>query len=83
MKPIFFFSSGSLTSDKTYYKNGDSATATYRVLRKDYGLHKGPTMQAIGKIMKKFDENGAVINIERHMHHRSAENIAIVSESVT
>ena len=24
---------------KTYYKNGDSATATYRALRGDYGLH--------------------------------------------
>ena len=39
---------------KTYYKNGDSATATYRTLRGDYGLHNRPTTQAIGKIVKKF-----------------------------
>ena len=70
---------------KTYYKNGDSATATYRALRGDYGLHNRPTMQAIGKIVKKFEETGAVRNIVRPVHHRfarSAENIAAVSESV-
>ena len=41
-------------------------------------------MQAIGKIVKKFIETGMVTNIERPLHHRfarSAENIAIVSES--
>ena len=35
--------------------------------------------------MKKFEETGVVTNIERPVHHRfarSAENIAIVSESV-
>ena len=35
--------------------------------------------------MKKFEEAGVVTNIERLVHHRffrSAENIAIVSESV-
>ena len=71
---------------KTYYKNGDSATATYRALRGDYGLHNRPTTQAIGKIVKKFEETGAVTNIVRPVHHRfarSAENIAAVSESVT
>ena len=70
---------------KTYYKNGDSATATYRALRGDYGLHNRPTTQAIGKIVKKFEETGAVTNIVRPVHHRfarSAENIAAVSESV-
>ena len=68
-----------------YCKNGDSATATYRALRGDYGLHKCPTKQAIGKIVKKFEETGVLANIERHKHHRfvrSAENIAIVSESI-
>ena len=39
---------------KTYYKNGDSATATYRVLKRDYGLYNLPTTQAIGRIVKKF-----------------------------
>ena len=29
---------------KTYYKNGDSDTATYRALRGDYGLHNRSTM---------------------------------------
>ena len=29
---------------KTYYKNGDSARATYRDLRGDYGLHNRPIM---------------------------------------
>ena len=36
--------------------------------------------------MKKFEENGVVTNIVRHVHYRfahSAENIAIVSESFT
>ena len=28
---------------KTYYKNGDSATATYRSLSGDYGLYNHPT----------------------------------------
>ena len=35
--------------------------------------------------MKKFEETGVVTNIERPVHHRfarSAENIAIISESV-
>ena len=70
---------------KIYYKNGDSATATYRGLRGDYCLHNRPTTQAIGKIVKKFEDIGVVTNIERHGHHRyarSTENIDIVSESV-
>ena len=42
-------------------------------------------MQAIGKIVKKFEEIGVVRNIERPVHHRfdrPAKNIAIVSENV-
>ena len=39
---------------KTYYKNGNSATARYRALRGDNGLHNRPTTQAIYRIMKKF-----------------------------
>ena len=65
------------------YKNGDSAT--YRALRGDYGFHNHPTTQAIGKIVKKFEETGMVTNIEIPVHHRfarSAENIVIVSESI-
>ena len=70
---------------KTYYQNGDSATLTYRALRGDFGLYNRPTTQAIGKILKKFEKTGDVTNIERSVHHcfvRSAENIAVVSESV-
>ena len=48
---------------KTYYKNGDFATATYRNLREDYGLHNRPTTQAIGKIVNKLKETGMVTNI--------------------
>ena len=69
---------------KTYYKNGDSAIATYRALRGDYGLYNRPTTQAIGKIMKKLEEPGVVTNIESPVYNlfaRSAENIAIVSEN--
>ena len=43
-------------------------------------------MQAAGKILKKFEETGALANIVRPVHHRfahCAENIAIVSESCT
>ena len=40
----------------TYYKNGNSVTATYRALRGDCGLHNRPTTKAIGKIVKKFEE---------------------------
>ena len=43
---------------KTYYKKDYSATALYRVLRGDYGLHNRSTMQAIGKIVKEFKETG-------------------------
>ena len=70
---------------KIYYKNCDSATATYRALKGDYGFHKQPTTQAIGNLVQKFEETGVLTNIERPVHHRfvhSAENTAIVSESV-
>ena len=69
---------------RTYYKNGDSATATYRDIRGDYGLLNRSTTQAIGRIVKIFDETGMVTNIERPVYYRfarSAENIAFVSES--
>ena len=70
---------------KTYYENGNSATATYSALRGDYGVHNRPTTQAIGKIVKKFEETGAVTDIVRRVYHRlahSGENIAAVSQSV-
>ena len=65
MKQILFFSVENLTLPKmarltitqcikiikTYYKNGESATATYYALREDFGLHNRPTMQTIGKIV--------------------------------
>ena len=62
---------------KTYYKISDSGAVTYHGFRGDYGLHNRPTTQAIGKIMKKFEETEVVKNI-----YHFAENIAIVSESV-
>ena len=43
---------------KTYNKNGDSTTVTFRA------------MQAIGKIVKKFEMTGVVTNIEWSAHHR-------------
>ena len=70
---------------KTYYENSDSVTATYRTLRGDYDLYNRRTTQAIGKIVQKFEGSGVFTNIEGHVHHcfaRSAENIAIVSESI-
>ena len=70
---------------KIYYKNGDSAAATYYALREDYDLYNRPTTQAIVKIVKKFEETGVVTNIEKPVHHRfapSGENVAIISESV-
>ena len=57
----------------------------YHALRGDYVLHNRPTTQAIGKIVKKFEETGMITNISKPVHHRlarSAENIAIVSENV-
>ena len=36
---------------KTYYKNGDSATATYRALRGDYGLYNRSTIQAKASLL--------------------------------
>ena len=45
---------------KTYYKNCDSATATYRPLRGDYGIPNRPTTQAIDEIVKKFEETEVV-----------------------
>ena len=50
-----------------------------------YGLHNRPTKQAIGKIVKQFEETEVFTNIERPVHHRfarSAANIAIISENV-
>ena len=71
---------------KTYYKKGDSGTATYRALRGGYGLYNRLyNTQAIGKIVKKFEETGVGKNIDRPVRHRfarSTENIAIVSESI-
>ena len=64
---------------KTYYKNGDSATAMYHALREDCDLHNCPTTQAIGKILKKFKETGVFTNIDRPVQYRFArfvENIA-------
>ena len=69
---------------KIYYKNGDPATAMYRALRGDYGLHNRQTTQAIDKIANEFEDTGMVTNIARPVLYRfarSAENIAIVSES--
>ena len=68
MKQIFFFSverqtlmkMDNLTITqrikiiKTYQKNYDSATVTYRALTGDYGFYNRSTTQAIGKIVKKF-----------------------------
>ena len=66
--------------NKIYYKNGDSATAACRALRRDYGLHNRLTTKAIGKIVNKFEKTALVTNIERPVHHRfarCAKNIAI------
>ena len=96
MKPILFYSLESLTLREngwlnyhTTHKNDQNqlctknfATATYLTLRRDYGLHNRPTMQAIANIVKKFEETGVVTNIKWPVHHRLAENIAIVSDSV-
>ena len=66
---------------KTYYKNGDSATDTYRVLRLDCGLHNHPT---ICKMVKKFEETEVVTNIERPLYIVSliplkiSENIGVL-----
>ena len=70
---------------KIYYKNVDSTTATYHVLRGDCSLLSRPTTQTIGKIVKKFEETEVVTNIERLVHRHFArfiENTAFVSESV-
>ena len=70
---------------KSYYENGNSATATYRALRGAYGVHNRSITQAIGKIVKKFEETAAVKDIIRRVHHRlarSVENFAAVNQSV-
>ena len=77
--PFRGFENGSLNYHTTHknYQN-----FYYRALRGDYGLHNHPITQAIGKIVKKFEETVVVTNIERPVHHRvarSAENTAIVS----
>ena len=51
---------------KTYYKNDDFDTATYRALS---GIYNRPTIQAIGKIMMNFKEIGLVTNTERSVLH--------------
>ena len=85
----FFFSWKPITQRikiiETYYKTADSATATYRSLRENYGIHNRPITQAIAKIVKKFEETEVVANIESSVYHRfahSTANIAIVSQNV-
>ena len=48
------------TNFDTGDQNGDTATATYRALRGEYGLRNRSTTQAIGK---KFEKTGVVTNI--------------------
>ena len=50
-----------------------------------YGRHNRPTQQTISNTVRKFEETGSVIDIARPVHHRnirSAENIAVVAQSV-
>ena len=48
-----------------------------------YGLHNRPAKQAIGQIVKIFEETVVATNIERPVHHRfDGSATAIVSESV-
>ncbi|ERL94483.1 hypothetical protein D910_11760 [Dendroctonus ponderosae] len=66
---------------KCYYKNDDSAVSTFRALRADHGRHNRPTEQTISNTVEKFEET----DIARPVHHRnirSAENIAVVAQSV-
>ena len=58
------------SQDVINYKDDDSATAMYRAVRGNYGLHNRSTTLAIGKIVKKFEEAGVVTNIERLEHQR-------------
>ena len=56
----------------------------YHALRGAYGLSNHPTTQIIGKFVEKLKETG-MVNIERPVHYRfarSAENIAVVCESI-
>ena len=68
-------------NDQNLLENCNSATATYRALRWDYGLNKRPTTQAIDKNVKKFEEAGMVTNIPRPFRS-FAKNIAIACESI-
>ena len=52
-----------IKNNKTFCKNADSAKAMYCALRGDCGLQNRPTMQAIGKIVKRFEKAEMVINI--------------------
>ena len=45
---------------KIYNKQSDSAIATYRALRGDYGLNNRQTKRTIGKIVKKLEEIAVV-----------------------
>ncbi|KAH0999071.1 hypothetical protein HUJ05_003320 [Dendroctonus ponderosae] len=49
------------------------------------GRHNQPTEQTISNTVEKFEETGSVTDIVRPLHHRnirSAENIAVVAQSV-
>ena len=61
---------------KIYYKNSNSATGTYRALRKDYGLHNCPNTQAIRKILKKFEKTDGTYrcDIPPNMCQKMVEN---------
>ena len=91
MKLIFFFPIESLTLTKILHLTITQGTKIIKIdcknydsaLRGDYGLYNRPSTQAIGKIVKRFEETGVTTNIERHYRFaRSAENIAVVSGGV-
>ena len=97
VKPIIFLFSWKSSIDENGLLNYHTTTKNYQnLLQKwwfrtatycalNHSLYNRPTTQAIGKIVKKFDETGVVLNIERPVHHHFAcftENITIVSESV-
>lgn len=70
---------------KTYYQNGESATATVRKLRPIMGRRDVPKESTVRRLMTKFEETGSLEDVktpERSRSRRSLFNQELVFDNV-
>ena len=70
---------------KTYYQSGESFTKTVRNLRKKFGTKEVPSLQLVDEFVKRVRKTRLLLDKttrSRSLQVRSAENIAVVTQSV-